>query len=143
MPSAPPAAGGDAAHPERWHFRLQLLTAIAVLVLLVIALRARSARAEVERRRDAVQATLRALVSVQEEHYARTGRYAVALDSAILWRPPAEVTLRLVAEDDQNWRAVATDSALTVAPRSCGVYMGRQSAAPHRAVIEPGVVACW
>lgn len=137
MTAAPPAP------PPRWRFRLQLLTGAAVLVVLVMLVRAQSARASLDQRRQVVQGALRALVSAQQEHYARTGTYALALDAGLEWRRPASVVVRFRAEGDQAWHAVATDSMLTVPPTTCGVFLGDQSLAPHRAVIAPGTVACW
>lgn len=129
--------------PPRWKFRLQVITGAALLVLAVMALRARSERADITGRRAAVEGALRQLVIAQEEHYARHGRYAPRLDSALAWRAPAAVTVTFSTDGDESWRAVAIDSALTIPPTTCGVYLGTPSTAPHRAVIEPGVVACW
>lgn len=134
---------GAAPPRRRWRFRLQLLTGLALLVLLVMALRAQRERAQVATRREAVRGALLRLVEAQEEHYARTGRYALRLDASLPWRAPPSVTVRFTADDDQNWRAVATDSALVIPPTACGVFLGRQASAPHRAVLEPGEVACW
>lgn len=133
----------DSVPAWRWRFRLQVITGLALLVLLVMALRARSARSDILDRREAVAGALRQLVLAQEEHYARHGRFATVLDSALAFRAPPSVIVTLRAEGDQSWRAIATDSALVVAPTTCGVFLGDQSAAPHRAVLEPGVVACW
>lgn len=127
----------------RWRFRLQLLAALALLVLLVMAVRAQAERAATASRRDALRGSLSRLVEVQEERFARTGAYATALDSGLSWKPPQGVTLEFAADDDQSWRATATDSSLTVPPTTCGVFLGRPSSAPHRAVTAPGVVACW
>lgn len=134
---------GTAPPLRRWRFRLQLLAGLALLVLAVMALRAQRERAEVATRREAVRGALVRLVEAQEEHYARTGRYSLHLDSSLAWRAPPSVTVRFAAEDDQSWRAVATDSALVIPPTTCGVFLGRQSSAPHRAVVASGQVACW
>lgn len=127
----------------RWRFRLQLLAGLALLVLLLMAIRARTERAAIATRRDALRGSLSRLVEVQEERYARTGAYATSLDNGLAWQPPPGVTLEFGADDDQSWRATATDSSLTVPPTTCGVFLGRASSAPHRAVTSPGVIGCW
>lgn len=133
----------DQAPTIIWSFRLKLLTGLAVFVLLVMTLRARAARSDIARRRAAVRGALVQLVMLQQERYASTGRFATTLDSLPGWTPPATVVVVLEADGDQEWRAIATDSALHVPPRSCGVFLGRPATSPHRAVVEPGVPACW
>jgi hypothetical protein len=133
----------DVVPPTRWHFRLQLLTAVGVLMLVALVIRARAAHSRVEGQREDLRLALRGLLTAQEERHADHGRFATALDSTLAWRPPGHLTLHFEALDDQNWRAVITDTALVIPPTHCGTYLGRPSNAPHRSVLAPGEVRCW
>ncbi len=126
-----------------WSFRLKLLTGLALFVLLVMVIRARADRTDLDRRHAALRSTLAQLVALQQEQYARSGRYVTGLDSLPGWSTPPDLRVEFTADDDQDWRAVATDPGLLSPPRSCGVFLGRAATAPHRAVLEPGVPACW
>ena len=126
-----------------WRFRLMLLTALAVLVLGVLWLRARAATTSVEKRRSALVGSLRALVAAQDAHQARTGRYASTLDSLGGYNRPAELVLHFTSYDATTWSATIHDASLTIAPTTCGVFVGRPDASPHRAVVNPGTATCW
>ncbi len=126
-----------------WTFRLKLATGLAVFVLLVMVIRARAERTGIAARRAALRGALQELVTLQQDRYAFSGRFATTLDSLADWVPPPGVVVRFTADDDQDWRAIATDPDLSVPPRTCGVYLGRPESAPHRAVVEEGVPACW
>jgi hypothetical protein len=133
----------DTDSPPAWRFRLILLTALAVFVLLVLWLRSRVEITGVERRRTAMVGTLRGILSAQDAHQARTGRYASSLDSLGGWSAPAGLTVSFGAPAPGTWRVTVHDPSLEVAPTRCGLFVGQPEASPHRAVIEPGVPACW
>jgi hypothetical protein len=120
-----------------------LLTALALLVLAVVWLRARANTVAVEHRRSAMIGALRGLIAAQDAHQARTGRYAVSLDSLTGWNTPEALQLTFTPLDAGAWGATVLDPALTIAPVACGVFVGREAASPHRAVIYPGSPACW
>lgn len=120
-----------------------ILTALAVVVLAVIWLRARVDFTRVEKQRAAMLGSLRSLLAVQDAHQARTGRFATTLDSLGTWRSPTGLVFTFEARDATTWSATVHDSALTVAPTTCGVFVGRPEASPHRAVVEAGAPACW
>ena len=126
-----------------WRFRLMILTALAVLVLSVLWLRARAATTSVEKRRSALMGSLRSLVAAQDANQARTGRYATTLDSLGGWNRPAELVLTFTPHDATTWSATVHDTSLTIAPTTCGVFVGRPDASPHRAVVNPGTPTCW
>jgi hypothetical protein len=120
-----------------------LVTGLAVFVLLVLWLRSRIEITSVERRRTVMISTLRGLLSAQDAHEARTGRYATGLDSLEGWSAPAGLVVSFGAPDQFTWRVTVHDPSLEVAPTRCGLFMGRPEASPHRAVVEPGIPACW
>jgi hypothetical protein len=126
-----------------WRFRLVMLTALAFLVLAVGWLRARANTTAVEQRRSAMIGALRSLIAAQDAHQARTGRYALSLDSLVGWKAPDVLPLTFTPLDASAWGATVHDTALTIAPVACGVFVGREAASPHRAVIYPGSPACW
>jgi hypothetical protein len=130
----------DSAPP--WRFRLQLLTGLALLVLAVLWARSRQDTVATERARATLRGTLQGLVQAQEGHLAATGRYASSLDSLAGWARPGWPLVRFHASA-RGWSAVAEDTTLVVAPRSCGVFLGAPELAPHRAVVDEGVIACW
>lgn len=129
--------------PERWRFRLKLLTGIAAFVLVVVVLSASSSRREAERRRATLMATLRQLVGRQAEFHDRNGRYARLDEVGLEFTVTPGVVLRVHIAERDRWSAVATDPLLTVAPATCGVFGGAASASPHRAVIHPAIPECW
>jgi hypothetical protein len=120
-----------------------MLTALAMLVLSVLWLRSRAATTSVEKRRSALLGSLRALVAAQDAHQARTGRYATTLDSLGGWSRPPELVLVFTPHDVTTWSATLHDSSLSIAPTTCGVFVGRPEASPHRAVVTPGTATCW
>jgi hypothetical protein len=126
-----------------WRFRLMLVSALGVLVLLVIWLRSRADITRVERQRTAMVAALRTLVAAQDAEQARTGRYAVSLDSLPGYSRPPGLVLHFTALDVTAWGATVQDTTLELAPTTCGVFLGRSAASPHRAVLEPGSPRCW
>lgn len=126
-----------------WRFRLRLLTALAVLVLVVLWLRSRADITSVEKRRSTMLGSLRSLLAAQDAHQARTGRYATTLDSLGAWPRPVDVVFSFAARDATTWSATIHDTTLTIAPTTCGIFVGRPEASPHRAVLEPGVPVCW
>jgi hypothetical protein len=129
--------------PPVWRFRLMLLTGLAVFILLVLWLRSRAEITSVEKRRTAMVGALRAILAAQDAHQARHGRYAASLDSLGGWTAPAGLAVSFGAWDGSTWRATVLDPSLQVPPTRCGLYIGRPEASPHRAVVEPGVPACW
>ncbi len=133
----------DPKPPVIWTFRLKLATGLAVFVLAVMFLRARAERSDIEARRRRLHDVLVRLVDLQQQEYARSGRYATELAALGGWTGAAGIMVSFRADDDQDWRAIASDPALTIPPSHCGVFLGRPSTAPHRAVIEPGIPACW
>ncbi len=133
----------DPKPPVIWTFRLKLATGLAVFVLAVMFLRARAERSDIEARRRRLHDVLVQLVDLQQQEYARSGRYATSLAALAGWTGTAGVSVAFSADDDQDWRAIASDTALTIPPSRCGVFLGRPSTAPHRAVVEPGIPACW
>ena len=126
-----------------WRFRLKLLTALAVLVLAVLWLRSRADVTAVEKRRLAMLGSLRGLIAAQDAHQARTGQFATTLDSLGAWQVPSDIDFDFTALDGTSWRATVHDSSLQAPPTTCGVFVGRPAASPHRAVVDPGVPACW
>ena len=126
-----------------WRFRLMILTALAVLVLVVLWLRSRADITQVEQKRAAMRGALRALLAAQDAHQVRTGRYAMELDSLTNWTPPPALELTFHPVDVTAWGATVHDSSLSIAPSTCGLYVGRAAASPHRAVVDPGTPACW
>lgn len=126
-----------------WRFRLMLLTALAVLVLLVFWLRSRADITRVEKQRRAMIGTLRSLMAAQDAHQARTGRYAIQLDSLTGYTAPPELVLEFRATGSAAWSATVHDSTLDVAPTTCGLFVGPPETSPHRAVLEPGSPTCW
>lgn len=133
----------DPQPPVIWTFRLKLATALAVFVLAVMFIRARAERSDIEARRRRLHDVLVQLVDLQQQEYARSGRYATSLATLPGWTGAVGVSVAFSADDDQDWRAIASDSGLTIPPSRCGVFLGRPSTAPHRAVVEPGIPACW
>lgn len=133
----------DPQPPVIWTFRLKLATALAVFVLAVMFIRARAERSDIEARRRRLHDVLVQLVDLQQQEYARSGRYATSLATLPGWTGAVGVSVAFSADDDQDWRAIASDSSLTIPPSRCGVFLGRPSTAPHRAVVEPGIPACW
>lgn len=120
------------------------LTALAVAILLVRALTASAAREAVVARRAALRGELDRLVAAQAALFAREGRIATSLaDSALAYVPADSLLLRYDRLDAVSWQAVVHDPLLPGSPSRCGVYEGDSRAAPHRAVVEPAVVACW
>ena len=125
-----------------------LATGVAVLLIAVVLVRAALDRNEVSRRLAVLITALERLSEAQEDALAQDGRYATylapggGLDTARFVPPPGiAVTFELLGPT--AWRAVVSDSALSVGPRSCGLYRGGAAASPHRAVVSPGIPACW
>ncbi len=136
-PSSPP-----------WRFRLIALTALSVVAMLAVVTRAASARRRDASARAQVIGELRRLDDQQTAWEARHGLFArrigtVADDTTLAFTPTPGVELRFDATIPSSWSAIATTDRLLAAPRQCGVYRGRAEAAPHRAVLTPGEVACW
>jgi len=131
-----------------WHFRLMLATGLAVMLIVAVMVWAAADRNEVSRRREALLATLDRLSEAQEDAFARDGRYAAHLaqhggmDTARFVASPG-ISLRFEWLRATAWRAVVRDSALSVGPRSCGIFRGEADASPHRATVRPGIPACW
>lgn len=133
----------DTNTPPVWRFRLMLLTGLAVMVLLVLWLRSRADITRVEKQRTAMVGALRSLMSAQDAHQARTGRYATDLDSLSGFSRPTLLVLHFAPFDATTWSATVHDSTLPIAPTTCGLFWGRPEASPHRAVLDPGTPACW
>ena len=125
-----------------------LATGLSVVLIAAVVMRAAVNRSEVSRRREVLLATLDRLSEAQEDALARDGRYAAHLgqfggmDTARFVVPPG-ISLTFEFFGGTAWRAVVRDSALRVGPRSCGLFRGETDASPHRAVVSPGIPACW
>lgn len=139
--------------PERpaeppWRLRLMLATSLAVLLIAAVLVGAVVNRSEVSRRREALLAALEGLSEAQEDALARDGQYAAHLaqnggmDTA-RFVPPPGISITFERLGATAWRAVVRDSALSIGPRSCGIFRGEADASPHRAVVNPGIPACW
>ena len=125
-----------------------LASGVAVFLIAGMLLRAALTRSQNARRWDALITTLETLSDAQEDALARDGQYAAHLaavggvDTARLVPPPG-ILLEFERLGPMDWRAVARDTALRVGPRNCGIFRGDAASSPHRAVVNPGIPACW
>ncbi len=129
-------------------FGLMLATGLAVVLIAAVLLRAAVGRNEARHRRQALLATLEQLSEAQQDAFARDGRYAAHLEriggvDTAQFVPSPGIALKFELLGSSAWRAVATDTALRAGPRSCGIFRGEAYASPHRAVVRPGIPACW
>jgi hypothetical protein len=125
-----------------------ILTAVGLLVLALLLLHGISQHNDALRRRAALLADLSRLLEAQEDAMARDGQYAAHLEreggiDTARFAPSPDVKVRFDRLAGDSWRAVVTDTVLRADPRSCGLFKGEVSASPHRAVVLPGVPACW
>lgn len=131
-----------------WRFRLMLASGAAVVLIAAVLWRAAEGRGEASHRREILLATLERLSEAQEDALARDGRYASHLAQAggvdtARFVPAPAVSFKFELLRASAWRAVVKDTALRAGPRSCGIFRGEADASPHRAVVTPGVPACW
>ncbi len=141
-----PAPARPAVHPRQ--FQLILATAIACVLLAIVLLSGVARRRAAIARRSALLSDLGRLSEAQDDALARDGRYATHLErtggtDTARFTPSPDVKVRFEVLGAGSWNAVVTDTVLAAGPRSCGIFRGEASASPHRAVVRPGVPACW
>ncbi len=96
-----------------------------------------------------MRSDLRNLVTAQEGYYFDYATYASAVGpvqgpgvvSATITQ--GNVLAPLTNVTVNGYTAVLTNPALTVAPTSCGVYIGPAANSPNPAVLQEGSPACW
>lgn len=142
-------ASRPSTEPSRpWQFRMMFLTGVAAAVLAWMVIVPARARRDDASRRERLHQELQRLMAAQDKIFARVGHYATHTgydpDGNPLDFEPApglEFTFRSLSPE--SWSGVLRDPGLRAAPRSCGLFIGDQQAAPHRAVIRAGEIACW
>lgn len=140
-PVAPP-------QEHRRRLGLMLATAVGVVLIAIVLLHAAALRSDLARRRSVLLETLGRLGEAQEDAFARDGHYAAHLEASggtdtARFVPAPDVKVRFELLGPATWRAIVTDTAMSAGPRNCGDFRGDSAAAPHRAVVRPGVPACW
>lgn len=143
MPTKPAGPG-----EPPWRLRLMLATGLAVVLIAAVLVRAALDRNEISRRRSVLLTVLERLSEAQEDALAQDGRYATHLapvggSDTARFVAPLGITVAFESLGPTAWRVVVSDSALRVGPRSCGIFRGAADASPHRAVVSPGIPACW
>jgi hypothetical protein len=131
-----------------WRFRLMVLTALGLFATLAVLVRAATARKSETAGRGALVADLRRLDAAQSSWAARRGVFAESIavvegERTLVFTPSPNVVLRFESRSPDAWTAIAESRNPLMAPRHCGIYRGTDDAAPHRAVVRPGEVACW
>lgn len=139
----------QSTEPSRpWQFRMMALTGLAAAVLAWMVIVPARARRDDAWRRERLHLELQRLIAVQDKIFARVGHYAThtgydAEGNPLEFEPSADLEFTFRSLSPDAWSAVLRDPKLRAAPRSCGVFVGDQAAAPNRAVVSAGEIACW
>ncbi len=120
-----------------------IATGVALFILAVMLVTARAETRAVEGHRSTITRTLAGLAEAQRNHHDTTGRYSMDLAELGITNDDAGLSIKMELYGKDGWSAVASHRGLTVAPDRCGIFLGAQSASPHRAVVRRSVVYCW
>ncbi len=120
-----------------------IATAVALFILAVMLVKSRSENRAVERNRQELVRLLERLAAAERNHHEETGRFAGTPTDLGVTNSDPGIILTMELSGSDGWSAVARHTALTVPPDRCGIFLGAQSASPHRAVVRTGVVSCW
>ena len=92
---------------------------------------------------------LRNLATAQESYYFDYATYAPAVGVvqapgvAAFGGTPGNVLAPLTNVTVNGYTATMTNGALTVAPTTCGIYVGPAANSPNAAVTQEAAPACW
>lgn len=132
---------------------IELMTVTAIIGILASIAMIKTSQTRVKATRASMIADLRTLVSAQEGYFSAYKDYAGGVAgaerygagargrAAMALSPGNRLSLRY--RSAAGWSATITNPGVTIAPRTCGIFVGPNNYAPNARVTQPGVPACY
>jgi prepilin-type N-terminal cleavage/methylation domain-containing protein len=132
---------------------IELMTVTAIIGVLASIAMIKTSQSRVKATRASMISDLKNLVTAEEGYFSAFKDYAGqiagaevygagATGKAALGLSPGNV-LRLRYRSSAGWSATITNPSVTIAPRTCGVFVGPNNYAPNAKVTQSGVPACY
>jgi prepilin-type N-terminal cleavage/methylation domain-containing protein len=132
---------------------IELITVVAIIGVLASIAVLTTTRTRMRAYRAAMLIDLKTLVSSQEGFFSANRDYAGGVlpaeragargaGRAALGLSPGNV-IRVTYRGTDGWSATMTNPRVTVAPRTCGIFIGPIRYSPNARVTQMGVPACY
>ena len=127
---------------------IELLIVVVIIGILAAIAIPKFANTKAKSILASMKADLRNLATAQEGYYFDYATYAPAVGAVtavgtVAFVPTLGNTLVVSNVTNLGYTATMTNGALTVAPTSCGIYVGPVANAPNAAVVQEAAPACW
>ena len=128
---------------------IELLIVVVIIGILAAIAIPKFANSKQKAILASVRTDLRNLATAEEGHYFDYGTYAgnvgaVQVLGTVAFVPsPGNVLAPITIVTVDGWTATMTNPALSVAPTTCGIYVGPVGNAPNAAVTQEASPACW
>lgn len=128
---------------------IELLIVVVIIGILAAIAIPKFANTKAKSILASMKTDLRNLATSQEGYFFDFATYAPAVGAV---QAPGVVSFNFTAGNVlgpltnvtvNGYTATMTNGALTVAPTTCGIYVGPAANSPNAAVIQEGAPACW
>jgi prepilin-type N-terminal cleavage/methylation domain-containing protein len=128
---------------------IELLIVVVIIGILAAIAIPKFANTKAKSILASMKTDLRNLATAQEGYFFDYATYAPAVGVAqapgvvAFNATPGNVLAALSNVSVNGYTATMTNGALTVAPTTCGIYVGPAANAPNAAVTQEAAPACW
>lgn len=128
---------------------IELLIVVVIIGILAAIAIPKFANTKAKSILASMKADLRNLATAQEGYYFDYAAYAPAvgpaqaLGTASFIPTTGNILAPLTNVSVTGYTATMTNGALTVAPTTCGIYVGPVANSPNPAVVQEAAPACW
>lgn len=128
---------------------IELLIVVVIIGLLAAIAIPKFANTKAKSILASMKVDLRALATAQEGHYFDYSTYAPAVGAAeapgviAFGATVGNVLSPLSNVSNSGYTVTMTNGALTVAPTTCGMFVGPVANAPNVVVVQEASPACW
>ena len=128
---------------------IELLIVVVIIGILAAIAIPKFANTKAKSILASMKTDLRNLATAQEGHFFDYATYASATgavqsNGVVSFNPTPGNVLGAISNVTVNgYTATMTNGALTVAPTTCGIYVGPAANSPNAAVTQEAAPACW
>jgi type IV pilus assembly protein PilA len=122
---------------------IELLIVVVIIGILAAIAIPKFANTKAKSILASMKTDLRNLATSQEGYFFDFATYAPAVGVVAFNPTPGNVLGALSNVTVNGYTATMTNGALTVAPTTCGIYVGPAANSPNAVVTQEAAPACW